>query len=78
MSDNTVVRLSVNLAPDVADALRGTAAAQGITVTEAVRRAVAVWKLVSDENAAGRRLMVVDGKGDGATFREVVLLGGQS
>lgn len=69
-----VVRLSVNLAPSVADALKSTAARRGLSITEAIRHAVAVWKLVTDEQAKGNRVMIVEGEGDKAQYREVVLV----
>lgn len=68
----TVVRLKVNLAPTVAAALRETCDAQRVGVTEGMRRAIAVWKLVSDARAQGQRLMLVQGHGADAVFREVV------
>ena len=69
-----VVRLSVNLAPSVADALKSVAADQGISLTEATRRAVALLKLAHDARANDQRLMVVDGEGEKATYREIVML----
>lgn len=72
--ENRVVRLSVNLAPSVAEALKSTATRKGMNITEAIRHAIALWKLASDEQAKGRKLMVVEGEGDNATFREIVLL----
>ena len=59
--ERSVVRLSVNLAPTVADALRGTAGAQGVSITEAIRRAIAVYAALHDEQAAGRALLIKDG-----------------
>ncbi|MDM7855488.1 CopG family transcriptional regulator [Cellulomonas alba] len=72
--ESRVVRLSVNLAPTVAAALKSTAAKKGLSITEAIRHAIAVWKLVVDEQAAGRKVMIVEGQGDSATFREIVLI----
>lgn len=69
-----VVRLSINLAPTVAEALKTTATKQGVSITEAVRRAVALWRLVSDAQDHGNRVMVVEGRGDDAQYREIVLL----
>ena len=69
-----VVRLSVNLAPSVAEALKTTAAAQGLTLTEATRRAVALLKLVTEEQAKGNRVVVLEGDGPTAYQREIVLL----
>ncbi len=69
-----VVRLSVNLAPTVADALRLTAAERERTVTETIRDAVRLLALVHAEQRKGHRVMVVEGRGDDATFRELVIL----
>ena len=72
------IRLSVNLATDVAAALRGLCEAKNISITEGVRRSVAVWKFVQDEVDSGNKIYVVDeldGRPDGrTTMREVVLL----
>jgi len=69
-----VVRLSVNLAWDVADALKSLSTNQGVTVTEGVRRAVSLWSLISSERAKGHKVMIVEGEGDKAKFRELILL----
>lgn len=53
-------RLSVNIALDVADALRSLAKRRGITVTDGVRRAIAIWKLVEDASAKGQQVQIVD------------------
>ena len=65
-------RLSVNVALDIAEALRSLTRRKGITATEGVRRAIAVWKLVEDASAAGQQLQLVDRK-TGAV-RELMLL----
>ena len=74
VSNRDVVRLSVNLASDVAGALKALSTSQGISVTEGVRRAIALWKLVTEELGKGNRIMVVEGEGDDAKFRELILL----
>lgn len=43
------VRLSLNLPAETNTVLRDTAQRRGISVTEGVRRAVAVWKFLEDE-----------------------------
>jgi hypothetical protein len=68
------VRLSVNIATDVSDALKALSYRHDVTVTETIRRAIAILKLVSDENERGNRVMVVQGEGESATFRELILL----
>ena len=74
VSDRDVVRLSVNLASDVAAALKTLSTNQGVSVTEGVRRAIALWKLVSDEVSKGNKVMVVEGEGESAKYREIILL----
>ncbi len=65
-------RLSVNVTLDVADAIRTLTRRKGITATEGVRRAIAIWKLVEDELQAGNRVQLVDPKTGAA--RELVLV----
>ncbi|MEU1523937.1 hypothetical protein ABZ413_17225 [Nocardia rhamnosiphila] len=70
-----VVRLSINLAPDVAKVLRGWADRKHINVTEAIRRAIAVWNFVETEKANGNSLAVVENLSNGKQrIREVVLI----
>jgi hypothetical protein len=64
-------RLSVNLSPDTAAALRELADRRKISITDAVRRAIAVWKFMEDEIAAGNRVVVTEPDGK---KREIVLL----
>jgi hypothetical protein len=54
------VRLSVNINAETSAFLREYAARKGVTITEAVRRAVAVLKFVTDETDAGNRLVAGD------------------
>jgi len=70
----SVVRLSVNLAPTVADALKTTARRKGLSITEAIRHAIAIWKLVTDEQAKGNRVMIVSGEGENTHYRELVMV----
>lgn len=58
-----VVRLSVNLSPDVADALKNYAARKGTTITEAVRRAVSYLAFFEKETDAGGEILVRSQKG---------------
>lgn len=69
-----VVRLSVNLAPSVAAALKSTADKQGVSITEAIRRAVALWKLVSDARDNNQRIMLAEGHGDSTQYRELIII----
>jgi hypothetical protein len=64
----------VNLAPDVAATLRQIAARHKISVTETVRRAIAVLNFMEQERAQGHRLLVSERDGRNERLREVVLL----
>jgi plasmid stability protein len=73
MSD--YARLSVNLAPDTMDVLRGLAARHGVSITEEVRRVIAIGSFLQTEVDAGRKLAVVETSPDGTqSVREIVLL----
>ena len=54
-------RLGVNLHESVAVVLRYWCSHHGISITEGVRRAIAVWNFIESERAAGRKLAVIDG-----------------
>jgi hypothetical protein len=66
-----VIRLSCNLAGDVAAVLKRWAEQKRISITESVRRAISVWNFVETEIAAGGTMFVRDVDG---TFHEVVML----
>lgn len=68
--DERQVRLSVNLNPEVADELKAYAKRKGVSVTEAVRRAVTVLAFVDE---AQRRGAVLNVEEDG-TLKEVLFL----
>ena len=53
-----LVRLSVNLSPAAFDELKGYADRKGVSVTEAVRRAVSVLKYVDDAQGRGASLNI--------------------
>lgn len=69
-----VVRLSINLAPDVAKTLKELAKSKNISITEAVRRAIAVWRFMEAETGRGNRIAVVETVNGKDSLREVVLL----
>jgi hypothetical protein len=69
--EDKIVRLNVNLSTEVADALRQTTRRNGLTLTEGVRRAVSIWKLLDDAARRGERIEVVDPE-SGRT-RELIL-----
>ena len=67
------VRLSVNLGAGPAEALRELMARKDITATEAIRRALSIWKFVEDERAQGHTLAILEGHGPQQKIREVVI-----
>ena len=48
-----IVRLSINLSTETAETFKALAGRKGLTITEGIRRAIAVWKFAEDEVAAG-------------------------
>lgn len=66
-----LVRLNVNLNQETADALKKIASESRISYTEAVRRAISVYKFVDDEIDSGHKVQTVDSKG---SVRELVLM----
>ena len=66
-----LVRLSVNLSPEVADELKGYASRKGVSITEAIRRAITVLTFVEDAQARGASLHLEE-KG---ALKEVLFLG---
>jgi hypothetical protein len=69
--DRRFVRLSVNLSFETAEAFRSLIERKGLSISEGIRRAIAVWKFVEDEKASGNQLAVVEPDGQ---VRKVVLL----
>jgi hypothetical protein len=65
-----VTRLSVNLNPETAALLRKTADDLGLSVTETIRRSIALHGYMTDQRAKGNRILI---DGDEET-REVILL----
>ena len=70
--DTALVRLNVNLNRETADALKEIADKEKISLTEAVRRAIAVLKFVEEEQARGRRIQTMEK--DGKDKRELILM----
>ncbi len=70
--DTSLVRLNVNLNKETAAALKELADKQGISLTEAVRRSIALLKFIEDEQADGRKIQTMDS--DGKNKRELVLM----
>jgi hypothetical protein len=67
-------RLSVNLSLDTAEVLKGLARRKGITITDAIPRAIAVWSFVEDELDKGNRIAVVERVNGSERVREVVFV----
>jgi hypothetical protein len=63
-------RLSVNINEATAQAILDIKSAEGISVTETIRRAVSVYRFVHDARAAGGTLLI-ENQGD---YRELILL----
>jgi hypothetical protein len=67
-----ITRLSVNLSQEVAEALKSIATDRGITLTEAIRRAISTQKYVEDVlNRGGKVLVEEPGE---TSARELVFL----
>lgn len=64
------VRLSLKVPPDVADTLKAIAAERSTTVTQVVRDAVELERILQAAKALGDRLMLVAEDG---SQREVIL-----
>jgi hypothetical protein len=65
------VRLSVNLSAESAETFKTLIKRKGLTITEGIRRAIAVWKFVEDETQRGNQIAVIE-RDD--SVRKVVLL----
>lgn len=72
--ERPIVRLSVNLAPDVADVLKKWSKSKGLSITEGVRRAIAVWNFLETARQEGHRFALIERTGDGERIREVMLI----
>ncbi|MGH2548676.1 MAG: ribbon-helix-helix protein, CopG family [Thermomicrobiales bacterium] len=65
------VRLSVNITPEVAEAIQALARSRGITVSELVRSALATEKFLADEQRKNKKLLLEaeDGTRERVVFR---------
>jgi hypothetical protein len=63
-----VRRLSVNVAPDVGDAIDQLAKRHGTTITDVIRRAVSIYKYLDDQTTAHDAKILIEESG---TIREV-------
>ncbi len=64
------VRLSVNLNPEVSDELKEYAGRKGVSITEAVRRAISVLAFIDDAQARGASLNLEEN----GSLKEVLFL----
>lgn len=71
-SDQSLVRLNVNLNAETAAALRELAEERDISFTEAVRRAISVYKYMNDETQSGRHIQTTNS--DREDVRELILM----
>jgi hypothetical protein len=62
------VRLNVDLSPDVANALKVLAEKQGVSLTEALSRAIGTESVVSAERGKGAKVLIKKG----ANLKELV------
>jgi phosphoribosylcarboxyaminoimidazole (NCAIR) mutase len=60
---SATIRLSVNLSQDAADALKSITARRGITITQAIRRAISTQYYIEEALDEGARI-VISGPGD--------------
>lgn len=56
------IKLTVNINDETADALRDLSRFRSTSITETVRRAVAVLKFIEDQQRSGKEILVRDGK----------------
>jgi hypothetical protein len=68
---NCFVRLSVNLSFEMAEIFKELIERKGLSISEGMRRAIAVWKFLEDEQALGNQIAVVE---PDESVRKVVLL----
>jgi hypothetical protein len=61
MSAPRKVRLNADLSPDVANALKQLAAAQGVTLTEALSRAIGTESTLAEKGRNGGKVLVQEG-----------------
>jgi len=69
---NDLTRLNVNLNQQTAEALKEIAVENGISLTEAIRRAIALLKFIGDEIRDDRKVQIMDR--DGRNKRELVMM----
>lgn len=58
-----LVRLECNLNLETAATLRTLSTSRGLSISETIRRAIAVYALVDDAALAGKRIDIIDDDG---------------
>lgn len=53
-------KVSMNLPDEVLDVLRQMAGRDGVSMTEATRRAISMWKFLDDAQRAGKAVLLRD------------------
>lgn len=71
-SSTKSVRLSVNMNPETAEALKEIAERNGISVTEAVRRAISVAHFIEAQAREGKSIQIEDPKT--GKVRELIMM----
>lgn len=70
-SRDRFVRLSVNLSIETAEVFRSLIERKGLSITEGIRRAIAVWKFMEDEKSRGNEIAVIEPDN---SIRKIILL----
>lgn len=70
-SQDGLVRLSVNLSPLAADTIKDYASRKGISITEAVRRAISILSYIDKAQERGAKLNIEEE----GTMKEIQFLG---
>jgi len=65
-----LVRLSVNLSPEVSDVLKDYAKRKGVSITEVIRRSIGVLKFVDEARNRGASLTIKEN----GEVKEIVFL----
>lgn len=63
----STTKLTVNLSSEVVDVLKALAKREGTTMTEVLKRAIAVEKFLTEEEAKGNQLYLSDADGGNKT-----------
>lgn len=72
LAQQQLVRLNVNMNEQTAKDLKELADRDGLSFTETIRRAIAIYKYIRDEVRQGRIIQTMDQ--DGKNRREIVLM----